>query len=200
MTRNPVLLLGIFLFASLPLAAQTGEVTPFISWQEGGEIIIDNEPGDVEGAVAGGVFLSFDRGRGRVLDIVLSHQSSDATADGVFGPQTTDVSVDYAHVGGRYLFSPTERFSPYIGLTAGVTHFDAGGSLLRPSGAAAVGADLWLTSRIALRIDGRVWVTLVDSSGELSCGGDGGSGTCTAFTDSAAFSQMSLSAGVVIHY
>src|SRR5438128_8753514 len=78
--------------ASSAAFAQFSELTPLVGYQQGG--------GYDSGMF--GLMGSFDRGRGRKLDLIVSHQKK----------------VDYFQIGGRYLFHPEQRVDPYIGVTA----------------------------------------------------------------------------------
>jgi hypothetical protein len=198
--RSIVLRLFLTLFATAPLFAQRGEVTPFVGWQEGGAVSIGNESADLEGAPAFGVFLTLDRGPGRKLDVVLSHHATDATAETpLFGRRTIDVSVTYLHVGGRYHFRP-DGVSPYIAATLGASYFSLeGGDALRPSAAAGAGFDLLISPALSLRFDGRFWFTLVDPRTEIAC--QGGTGvSCVAFTDTSVMAQFTVSGGLVFRF
>jgi hypothetical protein len=199
--RSIALRLFLVLFTTVPLFAQRGEVTPFVGWQEGGAVSIGNESADLEGAPAFGVFVTLDRGPGRMLDVVLSHHATDATAETpLFGRRTIDVSVTYIHVGGRYYLRRDERVSPYIAATLGASYFSLeGGDALRPSAAAGAGFDLPLSPAFSLRFDGRFWFTLVDPRTEIAC--QGGTGvSCVAFTDTSVMAQFTLSGGLVFRF
>jgi opacity protein-like surface antigen len=189
----------VVLFLPLAAEAATGEVTPFLGLQQGGALLVGNEEGDLEADPAFGVMFTLDRGRGRKLDIVLSHQDTTADADDFFEPVSVDVAIDYLQIGGRYMFRPDERVNPYVAITVGGTHirFDGGDSALRLSGAAGAGVDLGLTDRLALRLDGRFYTTLLDSDGELSCDS---SGECVGFSESSALRQFTAAAGLVIRF
>lgn len=193
-----------FVLALVPILVfgQSGEITPFASWHGGGEFetSLGRDP-DLEGRDAWGLAVTLDRGRGRKLDVIFSRQEAALVVEDLFRPPDdilVGVDIEYLHVGGRYVFDPGARARPYIGGTIGLTRFsaDEGGSDVRFSSAFGAGVDLGLTRRLALRLDGRWYVTFVDANAELTCAG----GDCIGFGDASGFGQLALSAGVVVAF
>src|SRR5688500_14223618 len=136
----------ILLFAASALA-QTREITPFLGLQAGGKLDIDREEQSLASAPAFGLTLSFDRGRGRMLDFVVSHQETSVP--------TADVSITTLHLGGRYFLRREQRTMPYIAATVGGTRVGSGDAeAIQFSFAGGLGADVRLTPRTALRLDG----------------------------------------------
>ncbi|MGZ7039111.1 MAG: outer membrane beta-barrel protein, partial [Thermoanaerobaculia bacterium] len=182
--------------------AQVPEVTPFVGYQGGGTITLNGLDTRLEQRPAYGVFVTFDRGPGRKLDLLVSHQQTRAARNDPFvEPLSSDVTVDYFQIGGRYMFTPEERTDPYIAMTVGGTRVGTdSGSGVFFSFAFGAGADVRLTRRTALRLDGRFHTTLIGSNAQLSCSGSGGSGTCAGFESGSSFTQLTASAGLVIHF
>lgn len=190
-----------FVLALVPILAfgQSGEITPFASWHGGGEFetSLGRDP-DLEGRDAWGLAVTLDRGRGRKLDVIFSRQEAALVVEDLFRPPDdilVGVDIEYLHVGGRYVFDPGARARPYIGGTVGLTRFsaDEGDSDVRFSSAFGAGVDLALTRRVGLRLDGRWYVTFVETNAELTCAG----GDCVGFGDASGFGQLALSGGVV---
>lgn len=182
--------------------AQPSEVTPFVGYQGGGTITLNGLDTALEQRPAFGVFLTFDRGRGRKLDVLVSHQQTRAERHDPFEPPLfSDVTVDYFQIGGRYVISPEERTAPYVAMTVGATRIGTdSGSGVFFSFAFGAGADLRLTRRTALRLDGRFHTTLIGSNAQIQCSGSGGSGTCAGFESGSSFTQLTASAGLVVHF
>ena len=82
--------LALILLFALSTLAQTREITPFAGVQGSGKLDLDSEEQSVATAPAFGVMVSFDRGRGRMLDVVASHQETSV--------RTADVSVSTLHL------------------------------------------------------------------------------------------------------
>src|SRR5215213_7887456 len=150
------------MIAAAPMPAQSRELTPFIGWMEGGAVELDGEDTGIDGAFVGGLTLSFARGVSSQLDFTVAHTDSSAARRDPFEPPvTSDVTLDYFHLGGRYLFHPRERVDPYIGITAGGTRLAMRGSNgLAFSASYGGGVDLRMTETVALRLDGRFYTTL----------------------------------------
>ena len=193
--------LVFLLFPALAFGG-SGEVTPFLAWHGGGELetSLGNRP-DLEGRDAWGLTVTFDRGPGKKLDVLFSRQEAALLVEDLFRPPDNirvSVDIEYLQVGGRYLFEPEARVRPYIGGTIGVTRFSAeeGGSDVRFSGAFGGGVDVGISDRVAFRLDGRWYVTLVDANAELTCAG----GDCVGFAGGSGFGQLALSGGLVFSF
>ena len=192
---------ALMLIASCALA-QPSEVTPFAGYQGGGTITLNGLNTPLQRSPALGVFVTFDRGPGRKLDLLVSHQQTRAQRHDPFVPPvSSDVTVDYFQIGGRYVISPEERAAPYVAMTMGGTRVGTdSGSGVFFSFAFGAGADLRLTRRTALRLDGRFHTTLIGSNAQLQCSGSGGAGTCAGFENGSVFTQLTASAGLVVHF
>lgn len=177
------------LFAASALA-QTREITPFAGLQAGGELHIDNGKQTLAAAPAFGAMLSFDRGRGRMLDFVVSHQETSVS--------TADISITALHAGGRYFLRRDQRTMPYIAATAGGTRVASGnGEAIQFSFAGGLGADIRLGPRTALRLDGRLYTTLFGDRVDFECRGVG---VCVTGISGELFQQFIGSAGLAIRF
>lgn len=145
------------------------------------------------------MFVSFDRGRGRKLDVLVSHEQTRAARNDPFqDPVSTDVTLDYFQIGGRYIFKPDERVQPYIAATIGGTRIAVdGGSGVRFSYGFGAGSDLRLSRATALRLDGRFHTTFTDATAQIGCNSKG---TCTGFGTGSALTQFTASVGLVVHF
>jgi hypothetical protein len=180
--------------------AQIAEITPFVGYQAGGAIELDEEDNPIDGSLVFGAVGSFDRGRGRMLDLLVSHQTTGASRQDPFEPLVSaDVSVTYFHIGGRYYWDPERRYAPYVAATGGGTYMtvdNADGLFL--SFSLGGGIDVPLSRRVALRFDGRFYTTLIGNSVELSCTDSGQ--FCSGITQGQNFNQFTASTGLVIRF
>lgn len=188
----------VLLFASAA-SAQLSEITPFAGYQIGGVVELAEEDTDLNGSLAFGVMATFDRGRGRKLDLLLTHQGTRAERQDPFEPRlSVDVSLQYFQIGGRYFWDPDRRVAPYVAATGGGTYIRVGqadGAYL--SFAIGGGADIQLNSRTALRFDGRFYTTLVGSRVEIACDS---SGQCSGMAEGSQFNQFIASTGLVFRF
>lgn len=179
----------VLLFATSALA-QSHEITPFVGFQAGGKLEIDSEEQSLASAPALGLTLSFDRGRGRMLDFVISHQETSVP--------TADVSLTTFHVGGRYFLRRDQRAMPYIAATVGGTRLGSGDAeTIQFSFAGGLGADIRLTPRTALRFDGRLYTTLFTDRARFDCIDDG---VCVTGIGGDLLQQFIGSAGLAIRF
>jgi hypothetical protein len=180
--------------AALPAAAQT-EIAPFAGVQAWGALSVDGEETALDPAPTFGVMVSFDRGPGRRLDVLLSHQNTSAERQDPFEPVVSaDVGITYAQLGGRYFVSRRA----YIAATVGGTVISVGGnSALGFSFSAGGGVEIPIRPALALRLDGRLYNSLVNASAEIACDS---SGVCTSFTDGGSMSQFAGTAALVFRF
>jgi len=108
-------------------------------------------------------------------EIFLSHRSSALRASG-FSPVSDNIGlgVTYFHVGGTYFVDRVGK-GVYVMGGIGLTHFDPSDSSLssevRASLNLGVGYMVPLGERLALKLEGRGYATLVNSSSGFLCSG-----------------------------
>src|SRR5262249_48290591 len=97
-------------------------------------------------------------------------QATVALPTGLIGPARLHVAVDHWQAGGLQEFSGG-RARPFVTGTIGLTRYAAeADSELRFSVGAGGGAQLFPSSRVGVRLDGRVFATLVDADAtRLAC-------------------------------
>ena len=166
------------------------EITPYAAYRIGGEF----EPqADAEPKNGGGGFeLDEGNAAGLVVDIrtsvgnqlsggsgqwelLYSHQSTELDTEPSFvGGPKLDLDVSHLQFGGAYLFDDDSvSFVPFIAMTAGVARFEP-----RLDGAEAEnyfswslggGVHLRADRRIGVRLEARVYGTLIDDDSALFC-------------------------------
>ena len=109
-----------------------------------------------------------------------------------------DVSVNYYHIGGLYLFEG-ERFRPFISGTLGLTRMDPQRADLsaetRISAALGVGAKFFFTESLGIRLDVRGIYTAINSDASIFCAGG-----CAVQVRSSGFFQGELGAGLILRF
>jgi hypothetical protein len=191
--------LVLLMLASAPAFAQTREIAPLIGVQGGGTVEVNQLNTSLDPSAAFGVMLSFDRGRGRKLDLVAIGQHTKAERNDPFEPPASaGVSVEHFHIGGRYIFDPDARTQPYVAATIGLTRIAINELYsLYPSIAFGGGADFRITRTLLFRLDGRGYTTLTQTSANVSCDN---SGTCAGTASGRTFTQVSLTTGLVVRF
>ena len=107
------------------------------------------------------------------------------------------VTVDHYQVGGLTELG-TGRARPFLTGSLGLTHYAASGDHeVRVSGAAGGGIKFFPTPRIGVRLDGRVFATVVDADADaLACT----PGICIGSIDAWIVWQADFTAGLVIRF
>ena len=196
-----VLLLSI---TSVPATAQTSdrvELTVFGGYRFGGDFyeIASRRPVDADGAPAFGIFLNIPFTVETQIEALVTHQQARFTVPASSeGPEARfRVTVDHYQVGGLTELGGV-RARPFLTGALGLTRYEASGDHeVRFSGSAGGGVKLFPSSRIGVRLDGRVFATLVDANFDtLACGG----GICLGSIDTWIVWQAEFTAGVVVRF
>ena len=177
------------------------EVTAFGGYRFGGEFyeIVSGRPVDADGAPSFGVVLNIPFTRETQIEALITHQQARFTLPGADGGQGARfrVTVDHYQVGGLTELA-TGRARPFLTGLLGLTRYEASGDHeLRLSASAGGGVKLFPTPRVGVRLDGRVFATLVDADADaLACS----PGICVGSIDAWLVWQVEFTSGVVIRF
>lgn len=147
-------------------------------------------------AGAYGVILDMPYNVQGQLELIWSHSGETLKPDTLFaGAPRFDVDVDYFQFGGIHNLEG-DRVRPFVAASLGVTRLVPKQSGLDAATEFSLGlgggAKVWLTRHLGLRLEGRGYLTLTDTSGALFCGNNG----CVARISGGGFGQFEVSAGV----
>lgn len=192
------------------LAQGTGprfELTPFAGYRIGGEFDELDSDGRFETAESQSEGLIFDiRQRADAQwEILYAHQSTQLFSDQGFPPTGSglDLDVDYLHFGGTVLFAEGD-VRPFVAMTVGLTRFEPHEPLYRAESyfSASIGGGVQLRAdrRVGIRLEGRVYASLIDDDGGIFCGSVGGAGFCAVRIDGKALYQWEARAGLVFRF
>jgi len=177
------------------------EVTAFGGYRFGGEFyeIATGRPVDADGAPSFGVALNIPFTRETQIEALVTHQQarfSLRAADGA-GDTRFRVIVDHYQLGGLTELGPG-RARPFLTGSLGLTHYAASGDHeVRFSGSAGGGVKLFPTPRVGVRLDGRLFATVVDAEADvLACT----PGICVGSIDAWIVWQVDFTAGLVIRF
>ena len=151
-----------------------------------------------------GVILNLRESANTQWELIYSRQSTDVDAS-AFSPATPtlDVDLQYLQLGGTYL-GEGERVRPYVAATIGGTRIAPSlGNLDSDtfwSGSIGAGLQAFPNQRIGLRLEARVWGTLLTSSTDLFCASGGQGGVCAISVDGDVLWQFSTFLGVVFRF
>ena len=181
------------------------EITPFAAYRVGGTFDDAESEAELELAEsnAWGFIVNGAVQSNTEWEVLYARQSTDVNASGIVVPQSgLDIDVEYLHFGGTYLFDG-ERVRPFVAMTIGATRFDPGlsGGDARTyfSGSLGAGWKFRLADHIGLRLEGRGYGTLIDSTSRLFCVSDGG-GACLITLEGRILTQWEARAGLTIRF
>lgn len=193
-----------------PAAAQDKlfrfEITPFAAYRIGGQF--DEKDGDVEFELnesnAQGFMLNIRANPNGQYELLYARQDTEVGTQGLFATDSVmDLDVEYFQIGGTYLFDG-ENTLPFIALTLGVTHFDPQPAEFDSesyfSASFGGGVQLNATKRIGVRIEGRVFTTLIESDSDIFCSSAGGAGACLIQVDGTTLTQWEARVGLVFRF
>lgn len=198
-----LLLVGWLVVGSGDAHAQSVELTPFGGYRFGGGFyeLVTGQSVDVDGAGSFGVILDIPFRDTLQIEGFYTHQEARFTLPASLDAQRTrwSVTVDHVHAGGLRELD-RGRVRPFLTGTLGLTRYASGGdSELRFSVAAGGGVKILPTEHVGLRLDGRLFVTIVDAEGDsLACAP--AAGICVGSLDAWAVWQAGFTAGLVVRF
>jgi hypothetical protein len=154
-----------------PLRAQAVEVAPFGGYRFGGDFfeIVTARPVDLDGAATRGVAVNVSLSHGLWLEGLFTHEGASLTVPvaGAFGPPTRmRVTIDHWLGGGLQEFGG--RVRPFAIALIGLTRYANGtDSEIRFTVSAGGGVKLFATKHIGVRLDGRLFATIIDADATL---------------------------------
>jgi hypothetical protein len=179
-----------------PLHAQTVEVAPVGGYRFGGDFfeLLTAQPVDLDGALTLGAVVSVRIAEGTQFEALYTHQRADLSLRDD-PPGRAHVTVDHWLAGGLQELDGG-RVRPFltglIGLTRYASEVD---SEIRFAASGGGGVKLFPTARVGLRLDGRVFATLVDAGATVyACA----PGRCLLAFDADVVWQAEFTAGIVI--
>lgn len=193
------------LAVALPAAASDFEITPLVGYRAGGSFRDSsvNETRDLNEDMSFGIALDLRRDAETQWEVTYSRQDTDIeplAGSTVAGP--LDLRVEYLQIGGTYFFSETDHkgFDPYVVGGLGITRFapDIAGinDRIKPSLNIGIGMRFPVSKRVALRLEGRGYVTILDSEGSVFCSSDAANAACVIHARTRALWQVEALFGV----
>ena len=200
----------VSLSVAVPAAAQntasTFELTPFVAYRVGGSFSEEDGDGqvDLNESSAEGIMFNIRANPKGQYELLYSRQSTDARTSGFYpGDPTVDIDIEHYHFGGTYLFDG-QNTRPFIALTLGASRFDPkhAESTAETFFSASFGAGVQLAAsrRVGLRLEARVFTTLIDDSSAIFCSSVNGSGSCLIRVEGNLLSQWEARAGLVFRF
>ena len=199
-----LLTLSLAAALTLPAAAQQrpdNDVAVYIGYRFGGSFTDVATQDDWEASEGGSYALALGLGVDgqRQYQLFFSHYSGKLQPSGFLTPVTDiGLSITYLHFGGSYFFEPSGK-GPYLSGGIGLTNFHPSqpgySSETRFSMSIAAGYQLPVSKQVALRLEGRGYGTLINSSSAFLC-----SGGCVVQIQGDTFAQGDLLLGVAVRF
>jgi opacity protein-like surface antigen len=207
---NKPLLLLLLLPAFAHAEVKYGiEITPFAGYTFGGQFEAEEGTApagsdiDVDDASSFGLMVNWPAEENTEWEVYLNRQSTSLEAEGLFTPPDTpptDLDITYLQVGGTY-WGQGERARPYFVATVGASRFEPDDSSFDSETffAFTVGGGYKIapTSRLGLRLEGRVLGSLVDSDSSVFCASGSAASGCLIRVSSSVVWQWEVLAGLV---
>jgi len=195
------LLLLPVLFPASAAAEPVWEITPFLGYHIGGGFE-DNTTGvdlDADEGAAFGLIVGYPQTPDSRYELFYGFQRTRLVTEGTFGGEPVlDLDVHYLHIGGSYRY-PEGKVHPFVSGGLGATHFaprgDGSGSKTYFSLSLGGGVMIPVSARVALRLEGRGFLTILPESTTVFCVSSGGA-ECIVKVQGDTFGQVMLLGGI----
>jgi len=192
------------------------ELTPYAAYRIGGEFEPQSNPDELD-ANGRGFELHEGNAEGLILDIrtsagdsqwevLYAHQGTELETQPSFvGGPTLDIDVSHFQFGGTYLFEDSsDTIVPFIALTAGLARFepelDGAEAENYFSWSFGGGVQLRAERRIGVRLEARVFGSLIDDDSALFCVSSPEVSSCAVVVEGDQLYQVEARVGVVVHF
>jgi hypothetical protein len=183
------------------------ELTAYAGFRVGGELEEQDHNRDfaLDERSAQGLIFNFPAGeRDGQWEVSFSRQRTavETQTDLAGGPRL-GLDVDYLHFGGTYLFRRAP-VRPFVAASVGAAHFDPGlpgfAAQTYFSGSLGGGVQLRTDKRVGLRLEGRLFGSLLDEDGELFCPSRRNADTCALLIEGTMLMQWEARLGLVFRF
>jgi len=183
------------------------EIVPLVGYRAGGSFrdtaIAANR--DVREHASFGVALNLGRAPDSQWELSFTRQATTIERRaGTSAVEPLDLRIDYLQFGGTYFWSEDGRskIAPYVVGGLGITRFSPQRSGLddriKPSLNLGLGLRVPIAKRLALRIEARSYVTLLDSDGSVFCRSDSVEAFCEIHARAKALWQFEGLLGIAL--
>ncbi len=211
--RSRLKALLLLLVAATPALADNElrgiEITPFAGYVLGGSFSNDDDTAtsdqdvDLDDAASVGLIVNWPAEANTEWEIYLSRQSTALELDGLFAPEDdalADLDITFLQAGGTYFFEG-DKARPYIVATVGASRFEPDDSAFDSETffAFGIGGGIKVapTSRLGLRLEGRVLGSVVNSNSAVFCRSGPAANGCLAAVSGSVIWQWEVLAGLV---
>jgi len=166
-TRLPVVIAVLVVLSALPGEAQKVEISPFAGLRFGGSATAETGIAyDLDTTSSYGLGLEFALRPEAHVQLLWSHQPTGFDRFSLDDDGRIELDIDYLHAGTTYVFDPSNRTRPFLGMTVGATLVsapDEGVSATFFSFSIGGGVKLLVNDHVGIRLDGRLYGTWAGS-------------------------------------
>ena len=210
MVRIVTICLAVLLSSTAGAQSDPGqfEITPYGAYSFGGTFNDSESDVSVSLKDSGsfGLILDFRDSANTQWEILYSLQNTDASVSGIATvTEDLDIDVHYLQAGGTYQ-GDGDKVRPYLAATVGAAHFDVKSDGFSSdtffSFSLGPGLQIRPNDRLGLRLEARVFGTLVKSGSDLFCVSDpaGGTAGCAITITGEVLWQFQAMAGLVFRF
>jgi len=179
------------------------EVTPFVGYRVGGDFERTDTHQTVKVEDQGSLALAFDVLADNLMQYELFYGRQSTHLNGA-APSPTGIKVEYLHLGGTVPLEGTHHLNPYFGGGLGITRLTpdpaSGIDSTRFSLSLSLGVRVPVSRHVALRFEGRGFLTPVPTNSEFFCRSDQTGGLCVVQAHGSVFFQADFFAGAAFAF
>ncbi|HZF17041.1 MAG TPA: outer membrane beta-barrel protein [Steroidobacteraceae bacterium] len=209
LSRTPARFAALAALLTVSIGAQAYEtnfeIVPIVGYRFGGQLHDSSvdESRDIDPNLSYGLALNFAKTWETQWELTYSRQSTTIESlAGAAAPGAVDIVVEYLQFGGTYFYSEEDHEGavPYVVGGLGLTHFKPSGPGLddryEPSINLGIGLRVPLAKKVALRLEGRGYLTLMDTTGSIFCRSDASGAACTIHARASGLWQIEALFGI----
>ncbi len=199
--RAIIFAVGMAVGHAAVVCAQNFEVAPVAGYRAGGGFfeLVTGHPVDLDGAPSLGLALNVPLSNGLQIEGLFTRQRARVLVPAPYPRPSASwpITVDHWQAGGLQEYGHG-HLRPFLTGTLGLTRFAAtGDSEIRFTAGAGGGVKVFPTRHVGVRLDGRVFATLLDADARVGVCGSGG---CFLSFHADVLWQADFTAGVVFRF
>jgi hypothetical protein len=179
------------------------ELTPFVGYRVAGEFERADTHQTVRVDDHSSMAIAFDVLADNLMQYELFFGRQSTHLNGAV-PSPTGIKVEYLHLGGTVSIEGTRHLNPYFGGGLGITRLTpdpaSGTDNTRFSLSLSLGVRVPVSRHVALRFEGRGFLTPVPTNSEFFCRSDQAGGLCVVQAHGSVFFQADFFAGAAFAF
>ena len=182
------------------------EITPFAGYRTSGTFDLETIDGSykLDDSESFGLLINLRESGNTQWEVLYSQQQTTARLQGsTSSAPLVDTDIQVLQLGGTYQ-GEGETARPYVAMTLGGTHIKATANGSQSdtffSGSLGLGLNIMPSKRLGIRLEARVYATLMNSSTDLFCSTGPDANLCAVRIEGNLLSQFEAFAGIVFRF